>query len=59
MEQYIKNFITEFAEKKGISVEQLISIELGGKIKYVYAEENSVHLVEELIQHGDTSTTSE
>lgn len=55
MEDFIKDFITAFAENKGIQVEQLVSIELGQKIKYVYLDGNSVHLVEELIQNGSVN----
>jgi hypothetical protein len=55
MEDFIKDFITAFAESKGIAVEQLVSIELGQKLKYVYLDGNSVHLVEELIHNGDIS----
>jgi hypothetical protein len=59
MEDFIKDFITAFAESKNIQVEQLVSIELGQKIKYVYLDGNSFHLVEEMIQYGDSATTSE
>lgn len=55
MQDFIKDFITAFAESKNIQVEQLVSIELGQKIKYVYLDGNSVHLVEEMIQHGDSN----
>lgn len=55
MEDFIKDFITAFAENKGIAVEQLVSIELGQKIKYVYLDGNSVHLVEELIPNGSVN----
>lgn len=53
MEDFIKDFITAFADSKGIQVEQLISIELGQKIKYVYLDGTAVHLVEEPIQYTD------
>ena len=48
MEDFIKDFIVAFAESKNISVEQLVSIELGQKIKYVYVDGNSFHLVDGL-----------
>jgi len=57
MENFIKDFITAFADSKGIQVEQLISIELGQKIKYVYLDGSSVHLVEEPIQYPDAQPT--
>lgn len=59
MEEFVKDFIMAFAESKGIQVEQLVSIELGQKIKYVYLDGNSVHLVEEFIQNGDTTQPTE
>ena len=59
MEQIIKDFILAFAEVKNIPVEQLISIELGQKLKYVYVDGNAVHLVEEAIQYGDINQPTE
>ena len=55
MEDFIKDFIVAFAESKNISVEQLVSIELGQKIKYVYVDGNSFHLVEEMIPNGSVN----
>ena len=59
MKEYVKNFIMAFAEDKGIAVEQLVTIELGQKIKYMYLEENAVHLVEEQISVGDINEPTE
>ena len=53
MEDYIKDFITTFAESKGITMDQLISIELGQKLKYVYLDGNSVHMVEEFFNNAN------
>lgn len=49
MEEFIKQFIIDFAENKGIAVEQLVSIELGKSIKYTYIDGNNIHVVEGLI----------
>jgi|LauGreDrversion4_1035100.scaffolds.fasta_scaffold144638_3 hypothetical protein len=59
MEQIIKDFIIAFAGVKNIPVEQLISIELGQKLKYVYVDGNAVHLVEEAIQYEDATKPTE
>ena len=57
MQDFIKDFITAFTDSKGIQVEQLISIELGQKIKYVYIDGSAVHLVEEPIQYPEAQPT--
>ena len=59
MEQIIKEFILAFAEAKNIPVDQLVSIELGQKVKYVYVDGKSVHLVEEGLDFGNPDQPTE
>lgn len=51
----MKDFVITFAENKGITMDQLISIEIGQKLKYVYLDGNSVHMVEEFFNNGTSN----